>query len=60
MGMKTALCLIDYKPCCLDDFLQNLIVKKTKSPVIITPIGIKELLLSAMSESEEVNILKVS
>ena len=31
-----------------------------KSPVIITPIGISEILLFAMSESEDVNILKVS
>lgn len=60
MEMKRVKCLIDYSPCCLEDFLQNLIAKKTKSPVIITPIGISELLLSAMSESEDANILNVS
>jgi len=51
---------IDYNPCCLDDLIQNLIAKKIKSPVRIIDIGISDVLLLEISESVEVNILRVS
>jgi len=58
--MKRIICRIYFRPCWLEDLSQNLIAKKTKTPVMIIAIGIREVLFGAMSASEEVNILKVS